>query len=51
MNRDANLWCRNAPRPMQLADRLALREFVVTYFGFDLPEIEQMKVPTIPEWH
>ena len=51
MNCDANLWCRNAPRPMQLADRLALREFVVTYFGFDLPEIEQMKVPTIPEWH
>jgi N-hydroxyarylamine O-acetyltransferase len=50
MNRDANLWHGNMPRPTLLADRLALREFIVTYFGFDLPEIEQLKVPTIPEW-
>jgi N-hydroxyarylamine O-acetyltransferase len=50
MNREANLWRGNRPCPTQLADRLALRELVVTYFGFDLPEIEQLRVPTIPEW-
>jgi N-hydroxyarylamine O-acetyltransferase len=44
------LWHGNMPRPTLLADRLALREFIVRYFGFDLPEIEQLKVPTIPEW-
>jgi len=51
MNRDVNFWHGNTPRPTQLADRLALRELIVTYFGFDLPEIERLKVPTIPEWH
>jgi N-hydroxyarylamine O-acetyltransferase len=51
MNRDANLWHGNTSHPTQLADRLALRELIVKYFGFDLPEIEQLKVPTIPEWH
>jgi N-hydroxyarylamine O-acetyltransferase len=51
INRDANVWRGNTPHPIQLADRRALREFIVTHFGFDLPEIEQLKVPTIPEWH
>jgi N-hydroxyarylamine O-acetyltransferase len=51
MNRDANLWHQNTPHPIQLADRRALREFLVKYFGFDLPEVEHLRVPTIPEWN
>jgi N-hydroxyarylamine O-acetyltransferase len=50
MNRDVNLWQGNTPHPTRLADRLELRKLVATYFGFDLPEIEQLKVPAIPEW-
>jgi N-hydroxyarylamine O-acetyltransferase len=33
-----------------VADRRELRAFVVEHFGFDLPEIETMRVPLIPEW-
>jgi N-hydroxyarylamine O-acetyltransferase len=51
MNRDVNLWHENTPSPTQLADRPALRGLLIKYFGFDLPEVEHLKVPTIPEWH
>ncbi len=46
MNRDATL----DGRAFQLADRAALRELVATHFGFDLPEILDLRVPSIPEW-
>jgi N-hydroxyarylamine O-acetyltransferase len=50
MNRDVNLWQGNTPTPSQLADRRALRELLIQHFGFDLPEVERLRVPTIPEW-
>jgi N-hydroxyarylamine O-acetyltransferase len=50
MNRDVNVWHGNTPSPVQLADRPALRELLITHFGFDLPEVEHLKVPAIPEW-
>jgi N-hydroxyarylamine O-acetyltransferase len=50
MNRDVNVWHGNTPSPAQLADRPALRELLITHFGFDLPEVEHLKVPAIPEW-
>jgi N-hydroxyarylamine O-acetyltransferase len=34
----------------QLADRAALRKLLADHFGFDLPEAERLKVPSIPEW-
>ena len=34
----------------QLADRKALRSLVVQYFGFDLPELETMRVDGVPGW-
>jgi N-hydroxyarylamine O-acetyltransferase len=34
----------------QVEDRAALRVLLATHAGFDLPEIEQLRVPTIPEW-
>lgn len=34
----------------QLADRKQLREVVAKHFGFDLPALETIRVPAIPEW-
>jgi N-hydroxyarylamine O-acetyltransferase len=34
----------------QLADRGALRSLLIEHFGFDLPEVEHLRVPSIPEW-
>ena len=50
MNRDLTIWRDNTPHPAQLADRAALRALVVQHFGFDLPEVEHLRVPSIPEW-
>ena len=50
MNRNVNIQCGNASEPTELADRTALRTLLMTYFGFDLPEVEYMAVPSIAEW-
>ncbi|MBV9243569.1 MAG: arylamine N-acetyltransferase, partial [Methylobacteriaceae bacterium] len=50
MNRDLTVWRGNQPQATQLADRTALRSFLVEHFGFDLPEVEQLRVSAIPEW-
>ena len=50
MNRDLTMVGDGATRTSQLADRAALRQVVATHFGFDLPEIETLRVPSIPEW-
>jgi N-hydroxyarylamine O-acetyltransferase len=33
-----------------IADRVELRAFVATHFGFDLPEISTLRVPAVPGW-
>lgn len=50
MNRDVTLWRGEKSYPTQLADRAALRKLLVEHFGFDLPEVEHLRVPSIPEW-
>lgn len=50
MNRDVTIWRANEHRSTQLADRGALRALLIEYFGFDLPEVEHLRVPSIPEW-
>ncbi len=50
MNRELTIWCGDKPLTSQLADRAALRALLVKYFGFDLPEVERLRVPAIPEW-
>ncbi len=37
-------------RSTELADRAALRALLVAHFGFDLPEVDRLRVPAIPEW-
>jgi N-hydroxyarylamine O-acetyltransferase len=50
MNRDVTIWSKNQPQKLQLSDRAALRKLLNEYYGFDLPEVERLRVPSIPEW-
>jgi N-hydroxyarylamine O-acetyltransferase len=50
MNRDVTVLCAGTTEKYQLADRRALRALLGEHFGFDLPDVEQLKVPMVPEW-
>lgn len=50
MNRDVTIWQGSEFRSIHLADRAALRALLVEHFGFDLPEVEALRVPSIDEW-
>jgi N-hydroxyarylamine O-acetyltransferase len=50
MNRDVTVWRGGEPEAVKISDRSALRSLLAEYFGFDLPEVEQLRVPSIPEW-
>ena len=50
MNRDVTVLRGAASEKRELADRTALRELLVAHFGFDLPEAERLRVPTVAEW-
>jgi N-hydroxyarylamine O-acetyltransferase len=50
MNRDVTVVSGGRVEKYQLADRQALRALLGENFGFDVPEVEQLKVPMVPEW-
>jgi N-hydroxyarylamine O-acetyltransferase len=50
MNRDVHSIRNGTAEPIQLADRKALRLLVAQHFGFDLPELETMRVDGVPGW-
>lgn len=50
MNRDVSVWRGLEPDVTQLADRTALRALLREHFGFDLPAVDRLRVPAIPEW-
>jgi N-hydroxyarylamine O-acetyltransferase len=50
MNRDVTICEDVTSRTLQLADRRALRELLAAHFGFDLPEVEALRVPSIEAW-
>jgi N-hydroxyarylamine O-acetyltransferase len=50
MNRDVTILHGNESHSVQLADRAALRALLAEHFGFDVPEVEHLTVPAIPEW-
>ena len=50
MNRDVTHLRGGATTTAQLPDRTALRALLAEYFGFDLPEVETLRVPGIPGW-
>ena len=50
MNRSVTRLRGHAQQSTELSDRAALRALLIEDFGFDLPEVETMCVPSIPEW-
>ena len=50
-NRDVTFRQGEEVRTEQLADRQALRALLAAHAGFDLPELEQLRVPSVPEWN
>jgi N-hydroxyarylamine O-acetyltransferase len=50
MNREVTVRQSGEVLKRQLTDRSELRELVATHLGFDFPDIERLKVPSIPEW-
>jgi N-hydroxyarylamine O-acetyltransferase len=50
LNQDVTVVHSDARRSYPLADRGELRDLLGQHFGFDLPEVETMRVPAIPQW-
>ena len=50
MNRDVTVVSAGKAEKYQLADRKALRGLLSDQFGFDLPDVETLRVPAVPEW-
>lgn len=50
MNQGARILRDGAVQEVELADRRALRAMVAAHFGFDLPELETMRVGGVPGW-
>ena len=51
MNRDVTIVRDGVFEKSQLADRSALRTLLKDHFGFDLPEAETLRIPSVPEWY
>ena len=50
INRDVTIARRDASETRMLADRSDLRALLAEHFGFDLPEVETLRIPSVPEW-
>jgi N-hydroxyarylamine O-acetyltransferase len=50
MNQNVTIHRGSEIASQRLPDRTALRGLLADHFGFDLPEVESLTVPTIPEW-
>jgi N-hydroxyarylamine O-acetyltransferase len=50
MNQGVHIVRNGVAEPVHLPDRKALRSLVVQHFGFDLPELETMRVGAVPGW-
>jgi N-hydroxyarylamine O-acetyltransferase len=49
-NRDVTVFRGDEVTTSTLADRAELRAVVAAHFGFDMPELERIVVPSVPEW-
>jgi N-hydroxyarylamine O-acetyltransferase len=50
MNRDVTIARDGTLEKSQLKDRAALRALLDREFGIDLPEVETLRIPSVPEW-
>jgi N-hydroxyarylamine O-acetyltransferase len=50
MNRDVTVRRGDVTETRQLVDRADLRALLERDFGFDLPEVATLRIPSVPEW-
>jgi N-hydroxyarylamine O-acetyltransferase len=50
MNRDVTIVENGISRSERLGDRAALRALLGRHFGFDLPEVLALRIPSVEEW-
>ncbi len=50
MNREASIRRGDATETVQLPDRAALRRFAAEHLALDLPALETLRVPAVPDW-
>jgi len=50
LNQVVTTWRGREAHSTQIADRNELRAILNRHFGFDLPEVLRLRVPSIPEW-
>jgi N-hydroxyarylamine O-acetyltransferase len=50
MNREVTMRRDGEAKTSRLEDRAALRHLLRERFGFDCPQVETMRVPSVPEW-
>jgi N-hydroxyarylamine O-acetyltransferase len=50
LNRDVSIRRAGGSTTATLADRAALRRLLADHFGFDLPEVEALQVPSVDGW-
>jgi N-hydroxyarylamine O-acetyltransferase len=50
MNRDVTTCRGDTAETRPLVDRADLRALLVQYFGFDLPDVSELRVPSLPDW-
>jgi N-hydroxyarylamine O-acetyltransferase len=50
MNQDVTMRDASGQRTRVMADRAGLRQLLIDHFGFDLPEVERLRVPSVPQW-
>ena len=49
-NRVIGIWRDGHQEKHRIGDRVELQACLARHFGFDLPEVQRLRVPTIPEW-
>lgn len=50
MNQDVTVRDAAGQRTRTMANRAELRQLLIEHFGFDLPEVERLRVPSVPQW-
>ena len=50
MNQDVTVRDAGGQQKRVITDRADLRRLLIDHFGFDLPEVERLRVPSVPQW-
>jgi N-hydroxyarylamine O-acetyltransferase len=50
MNQDVTVRDASGQQKRTITDRADLRRLLIDHFGFDLPEVERLRVPSVPQW-